>query len=117
MKNVIYLLLLSAIFLPGCAEYRTVSEDSNSSQRYDIKVGDNILVITNTDDTHEFEVTSISRTTITGDAITINFDDITLLKKKEIDTDETLKTVGSGIGLGLGIAMIVLLSVGIAAAP
>ena len=117
MKWVIYPLLLSAIFSSGCAEYRTVPEDSNILPKYDIEVGDKVLVITNTDETFEFEVTSVSHFAISGDEITVNFDDIALLKREEIDTDETIKTIGSGIGLGLAIVLIVIMSIGIAAAP
>jgi uncharacterized protein YkuJ len=117
MKNLICLLLVSAIIATGCAEYRTVQEDTNNPQRYDIEVGDQVLVITNSNDSYEFKVTNVSQTTVSGDSITVNFDDIALLKKEEIDTDETVKTVGSGIGLGLAIALIIVMGIGIASAP
>lgn len=49
--------------------------------------------------THEFEVTAVSQTALSGGGETIEFDDIELLKREEIDTDETIKTVGSGVGI------------------
>ncbi len=117
MKGLPYILSLLLLFLPGCTGYRTVPENSGSLTKYDIQVGDSILVIVKTDEAHEFKVTSISQTAVSGGNITINFDDILLLKKQEIDRDETVKSVAAGAGMGLGVALIILLGVAIAAVP
>jgi hypothetical protein len=117
MKKIIILILLMPLAIAGCAEYRTVNKQASSPIPYDVTVGDKVLVVLVDDQYNEFVVTDISDAEIAGKDVRIKYKDIAFIKKKEIDSDETIKSVLAGTGMGLLIAFTGLLLFAIAAAP
>jgi hypothetical protein len=114
MKKAICMCILAALAMLGCAEYTTVEKQAASPVPYDVNVGDSVVVVLVNDDYHEFKVTEISESEIAGGDIRIAYDDIAFVKRKGIDTDETIKSVLAGTGLGLLIALTGLMLLAIA---
>jgi hypothetical protein len=106
------------IILGGCTTLRPIgAEQPDFAQRIAsgelLKVGDRVVIETKDSQTYEFDVTSLSATSIDGKRWSIPTDQVVSLEKRVVNRKKTFLILGSIL---LGVAFTVVLVRGLEAA-
>lgn len=106
------------IAFSGCTTLRPIgAEQADFSQRIAsgelLKVGDHVVIETRDGQTYEFDVTSLSTTSIDGKRWSIPTDQVVSLEKRVVNRKKTFLILGSIV---LGVAFTVVLVRGLQAA-
>lgn len=102
--NVILFILLTSLFATGCSSMHKINLDNEHHWSVNnVSSGDYLKITTQDGKTIEMEVKSLSEKTIIGDDITIPFNQIKSLEKREISV---LKTAGLSLGIYSALAIV-----------
>jgi protein involved in polysaccharide export with SLBB domain len=102
--------------IAGCVshEYKEIVRHDGATPPYNFSVGDVVSVTTNDEQSLEFKITEISKTSIRGKDIEVTYDDIRAARIKQVDG---IKTIDNTANILLAIQIVVGVAVAVAISP
>lgn len=101
------------VVVSGCVshDYRDVWLPQAQALTSDLEAGDTVYIETTSGEEYSFQIENISESAVSGDGISVRFDQIQILRVKEVDVERTLR---DSANMTLTV-LIVILSIGLAA--
>ena len=97
MKFLVRIAIASVcVLLIGCVshEYSDLDRRESAPIPYSLQLGDTVQIITADGEKHEVKIEGISDTGLTGSGTPIQFDDIRIIRVKNVDVEKTILDTG-----------------------